>query len=174
MTMSNVKISQCLVLHPLRWHCVECVIHHEWDVRKEHPYMWHEQAIIEWSWHVISIVLAATLWSFAQMPLGLSDRNKMVLWSGCEGRAKCSLHKKNVRSVRFVVKRRGCCCNLSVGIALNVWFSTNGMCTKNNTHIYVARTSNKRVILSGDLYYCLLPMWSFLHLQLRLHNHSFR
>ena len=25
------------------------------------------------------------------------------------------------------------CCNLSVGIALNVWSTTNGMCTKNNT-----------------------------------------
>jgi len=47
--------------------------------------------------------------------------------------------------------------NLSVGVALNVRFTTNGMCTKNNTHIYVARTSNNRVISSGDLYCCLLP-----------------
>ena len=31
------------------------------------------------------------------------------------------------------------------------------MCVKNNTHIYVARTSNNRVISSGDLYCCLLP-----------------
>ena len=31
------------------------------------------------------------------------------------------------------------------------------MCAKNNTHIYVARTSNNRVISSGDLYCCLLP-----------------
>jgi len=75
----------------------------------------------------------------------------------CEGRAKCSLRKKNMRSMRFIVKRRGCCCNLSGSIALIVWFTTNGMCAKNNTHIYVARISNNRVISSDDLYCCLLP-----------------
>jgi len=30
--------------------------------------------------------------------------------------------------------------------ALNVRFTTNRMCTKNNTDIYVARTSNNRVV----------------------------
>ena len=35
--------------------------------------------------------------------------------------------------------------------------TTNGMCVKNNTIMYVARTSNNRVISSGDLYCCLLP-----------------
>jgi len=79
------------------------------------------------------LLLAATVRSFAHMPLRLSDRNKMVLWPGCEGRAKCSLHKKNVRSVQFIVNRRGCCCNLSVSVALNVQFTMNGMWTK-NTH----------------------------------------
>ena len=46
------------LLQPLRWCCVDCVIHHERDVREEqhHTYMWREQAIIEWSWHVNSIV----------------------------------------------------------------------------------------------------------------------
>jgi len=34
------------------------------------------------------------------MPLGISDRNKMVLWPECEGRARVSLHTKNVRLVR--------------------------------------------------------------------------
>ena len=47
-----------LLLQPLQWCCVDCVIHHERDVREEqhHAYMWGEQAIIEWSWHVNSIV----------------------------------------------------------------------------------------------------------------------
>ena len=47
-----------LVLQPLRWCCVDCVIHHEWDVREEqhHTYMWRERAIIEGTWHVNSIV----------------------------------------------------------------------------------------------------------------------
>jgi len=34
------------------------------------------------------------------------------------------------------------CCNLSADVALNVRFTTNEMCAKNNTHIYVVRTSN--------------------------------
>ena len=59
---------------------------------------------------------------------------QMVLWTGCEGRAEFSLHTKSVRSVRFVVKRRGCCCNLSGGVALIVWFTTNRMCVKNKQH----------------------------------------
>ena len=47
-----------MLLQPLRWCCVKCVIHHERDVREEqhHTYMWREQATIEWSWHVNSIV----------------------------------------------------------------------------------------------------------------------
>ena len=27
-----------VLLQPLRWHCVECAVHHEWNVREEHPY----------------------------------------------------------------------------------------------------------------------------------------
>ena len=47
-----------ILLQPLRWCCVKCAIHHERVVREEqhHTYMWREQAIIEWSWHVNSIV----------------------------------------------------------------------------------------------------------------------
>ena len=47
-----------ILLQPLRWYCVDCVIYHERDVREEqhHTYIWHEQAIIEWSWHVNSVV----------------------------------------------------------------------------------------------------------------------
>ena len=35
------------LLQPLWWCCVDCVIHHEWDVREEqhHTYMCREQAI---------------------------------------------------------------------------------------------------------------------------------
>jgi len=82
--------------------------------------------------------------SFAHMPLGTSDRNKMVLWPGCGGRAEFSLHTKNVRSVWFVVKRKGCCCNFSGGVALSMWFTTNEMCVKNNTMVYVAQASNSK------------------------------
>jgi len=38
-----------MLLQPLLWRCVKCVIHNERDVREEqhHTYMWREQAIIE-------------------------------------------------------------------------------------------------------------------------------
>jgi len=35
------------LLQPLRWCCIECVIHRERDVREEKHYMWREQATIE-------------------------------------------------------------------------------------------------------------------------------
>jgi len=109
------------------------------------------------------------------------DRIKMVLWPGCEGRASCSLHEKNMRSVQFVIKRRQCCYNLSVGVALNIWFTTTGMCAKNNTtymwreqatiewswrvisgdtndvNDWTQQQRTRRVIAAHDLYYCFLP-----------------
>jgi len=46
------------------------------------------------------------------------------------------------------------CCNLSGGVALIVWFTTNGMCVKNNTIIYVDRASNSK----RDCHLVALPM----------------
>ena len=43
-----------------------------------------------------------------------------------------------VRAYASVLAGPKFCCNLSVGVALNVWFTTNGMCAKNNT-IYMWR-----------------------------------
>jgi len=90
------------------------------------------------------LLRAATVRSFAHIPLGISDRNKMMLWPECGGLAEFSLHTMNVRSMWFIVKRRGCCCNLSGGVALIVWFTTNGMCVQNNNIIYVAQASNNK------------------------------
>ena len=86
----------------------------------------------------------------------LIEQNGAVtrMWRSCQVQTS---HKNNMRSLRFIVKRRDCCWNLSVDVALNVRLTTNGMCVKNNTHIYVTWTSNKRVISLGDLYCCLLP-----------------
>jgi len=75
----------------------------------------------------------------------------------CEGCARFSLHTKNVRSVQFVVKRRGCCCNHSAGIGLECAVQHKGNVHEEKHYIFVARTSNNRVISSGDLYCCLLP-----------------
>ena len=54
-------------------------------------------------------------------------------------------------------KHACCCCNLSGGVALIMWFTTNGMCVKNKTIIYEARASNSKRDCGHDLYCCLLP-----------------
>ena len=83
-----------------------------------HIQTWGEQATIEWSRLVISIVACCHSAKLRAHAAWLSDRNKMVLWPGCEGRAVWNLHTKSVRSVRFVVKRMGCCCNISLECAI--------------------------------------------------------
>ena len=93
--------------------------------------MWCEQATIEWSRQVISIVAFCHGAKLCAHAIRDFRSQKMVLWPGCGSRAEFSLHTKNVRWVWFVVKRRGCCCNFSGGVALFVWFITNGMCAKN-------------------------------------------
>jgi len=42
-----------------------------------------------------------------------------------KGYARCSLHKKNMRLVQFVEKRRKCCCNFTVRAARLAFFRPN-------------------------------------------------
>ena len=67
-------------------------------------YMWCEQATLEWSWHVISVVACCYSVNLSALAAQAFQSQKMVLWPGCEGRARCSLHKKNLWSVRFNAK----------------------------------------------------------------------
>ena len=70
MSIGSLKKQIMVLLQPLRWCCVDCVIHHGRDVREEQKYilyMWRKQAIIDWSWYAVR--------SFAHMPLGISDHN---------------------------------------------------------------------------------------------------
>jgi len=68
-----------MLLQPLRWCCVDCVIHHERDVHEEQKYVCVERASNDkrdcdaWS----LLLLAAAVRSFAYMPLGISDRNNL-------------------------------------------------------------------------------------------------
>jgi len=77
------------LLQPLRWCCVHCVIHHERDVREEqyHIQMWREQAIIEWSWHVNSIVAcchSAKLCAYAARDFRSQQNGAVVrMWRSC-------------------------------------------------------------------------------------------
>jgi len=129
----NISVTVATPRLALRWICdspqTECA-------RRTTPiYKWRKHGMIEWSWHVISIVACCHSMKLCTHAAQAFRSRKMELWPGCEVGARCRLHKKNVPSVRFIVKRRGCCCNPSVGIALNVRFTTNGMCVKNNTHM---------------------------------------
>jgi len=92
------------VLQPLGWRFVECVIHHEQDVREQRPFKcgantqkYNERMCDLYCW------LLPQWWSSAHLSLGLSIGNKVVLWPGCVGRARCRLHKKNMRSEWFIV-----------------------------------------------------------------------
>jgi len=64
-----------MLLKPLWWCCVDCVIHHELDVHEEQKYIRVARASNNkrdydaWS----LLLLAAAVRSFAHMPLGISD-----------------------------------------------------------------------------------------------------
>ena len=56
---------------------------------------WREEAFNKRDCNAWSLLLlAATVRSFAHMSLGISHRNKMVLWPGCGGRAEFSLTQR--------------------------------------------------------------------------------
>jgi len=67
---------------------------------------------------------------------------KMVLWPRREGSARCCLHKKNVQSGGFVVKRRDVVPTSPLALRWmcdSPWIGC-ARGAKNNTHIYVAWT----------------------------------
>jgi len=47
------------------------------------------------------------------------------------------------------------CFSLSISFVVNVWYTTNGMCVNNNTH--VAQRSRNKMSTTWDLYCCLVP-----------------
>jgi len=103
------------------------------------------------------LLRAATVRSFAHLPLRIYDCNKMVLWPGCKGRARCRLHKKNVRSVQFVEKGGDVVATFLLSLR---WMRGSPLmeCARRTTPIYMeAQTSNNRVIMACELYCCMLP-----------------
>ena len=57
----------------------------------------------------------------------------------CSETSVLSFNKRTYCSRSSGVTEPKDCCNLSAGVALDVRFTTNGMCAKNNTHIYIWR-----------------------------------
>ena len=95
--------SHLVMLQPLRWHCVDCVIHHERDMREEqhHTHMWLEQAVIEWSWYVNSVacchsakLCAYAAWDFRSQQNGAVTR----MWRSC--RVQPSHRERAIGAVR--------------------------------------------------------------------------
>jgi len=156
-------------LHLLGWHCINVQSTTNGMCAKNSTHIYVAQtsnnrvissviSIVDCCHSVKLCVLAA--WAFLSQQNGAVTR----MWQSCQ--VQPSQKDCVIGVVRW--KRKGCCCNLSVGIALNVRFAMNRMCAKNSTHIYVTWTSNYRLILSVDLYCCLLPVWSFVNLPLGL------
>jgi len=102
------------------------------------------------------LLLAVTVWSFAHLLLGFSNRSEVVLWLGRKGGARCNLHKKNVWSVRFIAKGGDVVTTSQLTLRSKCDSPRTGY-ARRATQIYVAWTSNNGVTLSGDLYCCLLP-----------------
>jgi len=124
--------------------------------------MWPEQAIIEWSRRVISIVACcrgAKLCAHAAQDFR-SQQNGTVtrMWRSCQGHPS---HKERAIGVVRCKKEgmllqpfRWCCVDCVIHHERDV--------REEQKYMYVARTSNNRVISSGDLYCSFLPRWEAL------------
>ena len=97
-----------VLLQPLHWRCIECVIYHERDLRKNNTHIYVARTSNnEGLWHVISIVAcchSVKLCALAAQAFR-SQQNGAVtrMWRSCQVQLS---QLKNVWLVRFVVKRR--------------------------------------------------------------------
>ena len=94
---------------------------------------WHEQAFTEWSWRVLSIVTCCHSVKLC-VHICRSGLPITTKWC-CDQNVKFVpgadfTNERAISAVRW--KRRGCCCNLSFVVTLNVRFTTHRMCVKNN------------------------------------------
>jgi len=107
------------------------------------------------------LLLAATVWSFEHLPLGLSDRNKTVLWPGCGGRAVWNLHKKTCDRCSSLWKGGDVVAASRLALRWMFDLPRTGCARRNNPRIYVARTSINRVIVAWKLCrYYLVNDWA--------------
>jgi len=75
------------VLQPLCWRCAECAVQ---CARRTTPiYKWREQAIIEWSWRVISVVACCHCTKFCALAAQAFRSQHLI--------AKCSIKSCNLK-----------------------------------------------------------------------------
>ena len=121
---------------------VKCIMYHKGMCAKNSTYMWHEQAIMEWAWHAISVMLAATVWKFVHLPHGLSNCNKTVLWPRRESNARYT-KSLCLQTVKLIIKK----------VIAAIWSAQHRMhgapwmgCElRIALYVYVVQTSNNRV-----------------------------
>ena len=76
----NVKVQHNSdLLQPLRWRCVDCVIHHEWDVREEQQNIYvartrNNRVIVAWELYCCLMPQCEALRTCRS---GFSDRNRL-------------------------------------------------------------------------------------------------
>ena len=66
--------------------------------------MWRTQAEIEWAQRWISIVACCQSVKLCILAAWAFQSQQSSVWPGCEGGARCNLHKKNVPQVQFTAK----------------------------------------------------------------------
>jgi len=129
--------------------------------KNNNTYMWHKQAVIEWSWHVISILASchnAKLCAYATRAFR-SQQNGAVtrIWRSCQvqpSQKECAVHCK--KEGMLLQPLRWHCVDCVIHHKRNV--------CKEQQYLYVTQTRNNRVIVVCGLYCCLLPQCKALHI----------
>jgi len=78
------------------------------------------------------------VWSFAYFPPGLSNHNKVVLWPGCEGAARCNLHKRMCDRCSSLQKGGDVVATSQLMLRWK-WDSPQMGCAQRATHKYIWR-----------------------------------
>jgi len=93
-------------------------------------------------WNAITFV-----WLDENSKMSIKHTNEPRKWVACNTSMTQATKNKFLK-----IDKRCYCCNLLVGVALNVQFTTNWMWPKNNTHIYTWReqaiTDSSRSVIS--------------------------
>ena len=96
---------RCVLLQPLRWCCVDCVILHERDVREEqhHTYMWREQAIKEWSWREALPILTCEPLNVTTSVRGEWSWHVNSIVACCHSAKLCAYADRDFRSQQYSI-----------------------------------------------------------------------
>ena len=125
--------------------------------------MWREQAIIKWSRRVISIVACchgAKHCAHASRDFRLQQNVSVTrMWRSCGVQPS---HKERAIGV-FRCKKKGMLLQPLRWCCVDCVIHHKRVVHEEQKYMHVARTSNNRVISSGDPYCCLLPRCEALH-----------